>query len=117
MAVHGPSAKAADAGSEPPEPEHDDTAAFEAPIVVGPADDELEDEGAEAPSPIPGQEERNADHLLEAGTAIRCNNLPALAWKIDRLLGDPARLTAMRANATSLARPHAARDIAMTLIG
>jgi processive 1,2-diacylglycerol beta-glucosyltransferase len=28
--------------------------------------------------------ERNADHLLEGGAAIRCNNLPALAWKIDR---------------------------------
>ena len=67
--------------------------------------------------PIPGQEERNADHLLEAGAAIRCNNLPVLAWKIDRLLDDPARLTAMRANATSLARPHAAKDIATTLIG
>ena len=58
-----------------------------------------------------------AVHLLEAGAAIRCNNLPALAWNIDRLLGDPARLTAMRANTTGLARPHAARDIAATLIG
>ena len=67
--------------------------------------------------PTPGREERNADRLLEADVVIRCNNLPALAWKIDRLLGDPARLTAMRANATSLARPHAARDIAATLIG
>ena len=66
--------------------------------------------------PIPGQEERNADHLLEAGVAIRCNNLPALAWKIDRLLADPARLAAMRANARRLARPHAARDIATALI-
>lgn len=28
---------------------------------------------------IPGQEERNADHLLEAGAALRGNNLPALA--------------------------------------
>jgi processive 1,2-diacylglycerol beta-glucosyltransferase len=65
--------------------------------------------------PIPGQEERNADHLLEAGVAIRCNNLPALAWKIDRLLDDPPRLAAMRANARRWARPHAARDIAMTL--
>jgi processive 1,2-diacylglycerol beta-glucosyltransferase len=64
--------------------------------------------------PIPGQEERNADHLLEAGAAIRCNNLPALAWKIDRLLDDPARLAAMRANA--LARPHAAREIAAVLV-
>ena len=66
--------------------------------------------------PIPGQEERNADHLLEAGAAIRCNNLPALAWKIDRLLDDPRRLATMRENARRLARPDAARDIAAALI-
>jgi processive 1,2-diacylglycerol beta-glucosyltransferase len=65
---------------------------------------------------MPGQEERNADHLLEAGAAIRCNNLPALAWKIDRLLDDPGRLDAMRANARRLARPDAARDIAAALV-
>ncbi len=40
--------------------------------------------------PIPGQEERNADHLLEEGAAIRCNNLPAAAWKIAGLLKDHA---------------------------
>ena len=50
-------------------------------------------------NPIPGQEERNSDHLLEEGVAIRCNNLPALAYKVDRLLDDPARFAAMRANA------------------
>jgi processive 1,2-diacylglycerol beta-glucosyltransferase len=66
--------------------------------------------------PIPGQEERNADHLLEAGVAIRCNNLPALAWKIDRLLDDAERLATMRANARRLARPDAARDIAAALV-
>jgi processive 1,2-diacylglycerol beta-glucosyltransferase len=65
---------------------------------------------------IPGQEERNADHLLEAGVAIRCNNLPALAWKIDRLLDDPAWLAVMRANARLLGRPQAAHDIARTLL-
>jgi processive 1,2-diacylglycerol beta-glucosyltransferase len=65
--------------------------------------------------PIPGQEERNSDHLLEAGAAIRCNNPPALAWKIDRLLDDPARLATMQANARRLAKPHAARDIAAAL--
>jgi processive 1,2-diacylglycerol beta-glucosyltransferase len=67
-------------------------------------------------SPIPGQEERNADHLLEEGAAIRCNNLPVLAYKIDRLLDDPARLAAMRANVRRLARPHAARDIVARLL-
>ena len=62
--------------------------------------------------PIPGQEFRNADHLLEAGAAIRCNNLPAAAWKIAKLLDDPARMEKIRDAAEQLARPNAAADIA-----
>jgi processive 1,2-diacylglycerol beta-glucosyltransferase len=62
--------------------------------------------------PIPGQEERNADHLLERGAAIRCNNLAVAAWKIAELLDDPARLERMRAASSSLARPRAALEIA-----
>jgi len=62
-------------------------------------------------NPIPGQEERNSDHLLEEGVAIRCNNLPVLAYKIDRLLDDPRRLAEMQANSSRLARPRAAFDI------
>ena len=62
--------------------------------------------------PIPGQEERNADHLLEAGAAIRCNNLPAAAWKIATLLDDAARLKEMRDAARTLGRPGAAAAIA-----
>src|SRR6185437_6958588 len=62
-------------------------------------------------SPIPGQEERNADHLLEEGAAIRCNNLPVLAYKIDRLLDDPKRVATMQDSARRLARPRAAHDI------
>jgi processive 1,2-diacylglycerol beta-glucosyltransferase len=67
--------------------------------------------------PIPGQEFRNADHLLEAGAAIRCNNLPAAAWKIARLLDDPARMEKMRKAAAQLARPNAAADIAEDSLG
>src|SRR5215472_9469237 len=62
--------------------------------------------------PIPGQEERNADHLLEAGAAIRCNNLPAAAWKIANLADHPEKLQAMRRAARAMARPDAARVIA-----
>lgn len=62
--------------------------------------------------PIPGQEQRNADHLLEAGAAIRCNNLPAAAWKISRLLDDAARLNRMRDAARRLGQPGAAAAIA-----
>ena len=57
----------------------------------------------------------NADYLLEEGAAIHGNNLPALAWKLDRLLDDPGRLAALRANAHRIARPHAARDVVATL--
>jgi UDP-N-acetylglucosamine:LPS N-acetylglucosamine transferase len=63
-------------------------------------------------NPIPGQEERNSDHLLEKGVAIRSNNLPAIGWKIDELLADPARLAKMRELARALGRPHAARSVA-----
>jgi processive 1,2-diacylglycerol beta-glucosyltransferase len=67
-------------------------------------------------NPIRGQEERNADHLLEEGAAIRCNNLPVLAYKIDRLLSDPARLNNMRTNAKRLGRPRSACDIVEKLL-
>jgi processive 1,2-diacylglycerol beta-glucosyltransferase len=67
-------------------------------------------------NPIPGQEERNSDHLLEEGVAIRCNNLPVLAYKVDRLLADPSRFANMQANARRLGRPDAARDIALQLL-
>jgi processive 1,2-diacylglycerol beta-glucosyltransferase len=67
-------------------------------------------------NPIPGQEERNSDHLLEEGVAIRCNNLPVLAYKLDRLLSDPARMNTMRANARRLARPNAAQDVVAKLL-
>jgi len=61
--------------------------------------------------PIPGQEERNSDHLLEAGVAIRSNNLPTLAYKLDRLLADGDRLAKMQSISKKMGRPNAARDI------
>jgi processive 1,2-diacylglycerol beta-glucosyltransferase len=67
--------------------------------------------------PIPGQEERNADHLLEAGAAIRCNNLPAAAWKIATLVDQPEKLRAMKQAARAMAHPDAARVIAQDALG
>lgn len=62
-------------------------------------------------NPIPGQEERNSDHLLEAGVGIRCNNLPTLAYKLDRLFADPARFANMQASSRRMAHPNAAKEI------
>jgi len=67
-------------------------------------------------NPIPGQEERNSDHLLEAAAAIRCNNLPTLAYKLDRLLADPVRFATMQANVNGMAHPDAAHDIVQKLL-
>jgi len=67
--------------------------------------------------PIPGQEERNADHLLEAGAAVRCNNLAAAAWKIAALLDNREKLQSMRAAAKTMARPGAARAIVEDALG
>src|SRR2546427_7387965 len=55
--------------------------------------------------PIPGQEERNADHLLEAGAGIRCNNLPPAAWRIAALLDDSQRFSRMKDATRSLGKP------------
>jgi processive 1,2-diacylglycerol beta-glucosyltransferase len=66
--------------------------------------------------PIPGQEERNSDHLLEKGCALKANELTTLAWKIDRLLDEPGHLEAMKRNAWEMGRPNASKTIVETLI-
>ncbi len=67
-------------------------------------------------NPIPGQEERNSDHLLEGGVAIRCNNLPTISYKLDRLLADPARFKSMQSNALKMGHPNAAKEIVEQLL-
>jgi processive 1,2-diacylglycerol beta-glucosyltransferase len=67
-------------------------------------------------NPIPGQEERNSDHFLEEGVGIRCNNLPALAHKIDTLLADKERFSRMQQAVRRMARPNAAPDVVSTIL-
>jgi len=63
-------------------------------------------------NPIPGQESRNSDFLLENGAAIKINNVGTLPLKLTQLLGDPERLRSLKANARRIARPQAAFDVA-----
>ncbi len=67
-------------------------------------------------APIPGQEERNSDHLLEKGIALKCNEFTTLAYKIDGLLDNPAQMASMREKALAYGRPHAAATIVDTLL-
>ena len=61
--------------------------------------------------PIPGQEERNCDALLEGGAGVRANGLASLRFKVAALLGDRGRLLAMREAARRMSRPRAAADV------
>ncbi|HSV13864.1 MAG TPA: glycosyltransferase [Tepidisphaeraceae bacterium] len=67
-------------------------------------------------NPIPGQESRNSDYLLENGAAIKINNLPTLSLKLNELLANPARLESLKANARRIAKPQAAYDVARRAI-
>jgi processive 1,2-diacylglycerol beta-glucosyltransferase len=62
--------------------------------------------------PIPGQETRNADFVLEQGFGIKVNNLSTLTHKMETVLDDPDRLALLCARALASARPEAAFDVA-----
>jgi len=62
--------------------------------------------------PIPGQEERNADYLLECGAAVRAHSSAHLIFKLDLLVNDRERLATMAEAARRTARPRAAHTIA-----
>jgi processive 1,2-diacylglycerol beta-glucosyltransferase len=61
--------------------------------------------------PVPGQEERNSDYILENGAAIKVNHMPTLGCKVAAVLRDPARLASMKTHARALGRPYAAYEV------
>ena len=61
--------------------------------------------------PIPGQESRNADILVEYGAGWKAINLPNLAFKLRRILEHPEVLRRARRATTTLAKPFAAQTI------
>jgi len=67
-------------------------------------------------SPIPGQEERNADFLLENGAALKACDAGALAYRVTSLLDDPNRLETLRKNSLRLGKPDAARSVLDTVL-
>jgi processive 1,2-diacylglycerol beta-glucosyltransferase len=63
-------------------------------------------------NPIPGQESRNSDYLLENGAAIKINNVATLPHKIGLVLEDAAKLASLKRNAVALGHPRAAFEVA-----
>jgi processive 1,2-diacylglycerol beta-glucosyltransferase len=68
-------------------------------------------------SPIPGQEERNADYLLENGAALKACGEAALAYRVSMLLREPERLRILRENSLRIGRPDAARRVIDIVLG
>lgn len=67
-------------------------------------------------APIPGQEQRNCEFLLEEGAAVRLYDEADTAWYLQTLLDDSGKVQRMTANALRIARPQAAADIAQALL-
>ncbi len=68
-------------------------------------------------APIPGQEERNCDYLLEQGAALKAVDAVALEWRVRRLLDDAGVARRLRERARALGRPHAARAVVEKVLG
>jgi processive 1,2-diacylglycerol beta-glucosyltransferase len=66
---------------------------------------------------IPGQEERNADALTEAGAAIRALTPEEVRWRVGQLLDDPDRLRDMARASKAFGRPNAAAEVADRIAG
>jgi processive 1,2-diacylglycerol beta-glucosyltransferase len=68
-------------------------------------------------APIPGQEERNADFLLEHGVALKACDTNAVAWRVNLLLNEPERLKIMQKNARLLGRPDSVCKVLDCVLG
>jgi processive 1,2-diacylglycerol beta-glucosyltransferase len=66
--------------------------------------------------PIPGQEMRNTDFLLEKGIGIRVDKAEEIGEEVELLLKSPERLESMSKAAYENAKPHAALDIAKLIL-
>jgi processive 1,2-diacylglycerol beta-glucosyltransferase len=70
-----------------------------------------------AVSPIPGQEERNADYLLENGAGLKAHDETGVEFKVRELLKHPERLKQMSENAKKISTPDAAVKVLEKVFG
>jgi processive 1,2-diacylglycerol beta-glucosyltransferase len=66
--------------------------------------------------PIPGQEDRNTNFLLENGACFRAFNFSGLIYRIEKLLKDRDLLMRMQKNAKRISKPNAAYNILNLLL-
>lgn len=68
-------------------------------------------------NPIPGQEMRNTDFLINKGIGMRIDDTNDIGEEIELLLKSPERLAAMSKAAYENAKPYAALNVAKLILG
>lgn len=68
-------------------------------------------------SPIPGQEEHNADYLMEQGVALKAYDAIGLEWRVRALLADRPAIAAMAQRMRALGKPLAGRAVLEIILG
>ena len=66
--------------------------------------------------PIPGQEAKNTEFLLQQGVAVRAEDNEDIATLVKELLLNATKLNEMRIRASELKKPNAAMDIARLVL-
>jgi processive 1,2-diacylglycerol beta-glucosyltransferase len=66
--------------------------------------------------PTPGQEERNAQVLRDAGAAVHAESAADVAHAVERMLTEPALQASMREAALALGHPDAALEVARRVL-
>ena len=67
-------------------------------------------------NPIPGQEEENAEYLVNHNTAIWLKKDDNIEEIINNLLSDTSKLEEMSNNAKSISKPNSTNDICKILL-
>ena len=68
-------------------------------------------------NPYPGQEMRNTDNLLEAGIAVKCNDLYLLGKKLQNIVDNPKKLRSMQKNSKNYGNSEACFEIVDFIAG
>ncbi|NQT89833.1 MAG: UDP-N-acetylglucosamine 2-epimerase [Candidatus Omnitrophica bacterium] len=67
-------------------------------------------------NPIPGQEAKNTQFLLQQKVAVKADNEEDLAILVENLCYNPSKLEAMRAAASAIGKPESAYNIAKMIL-
>jgi len=68
-------------------------------------------------TPIPGQEERNIDFLMNMGAALRASKTFSVTEAVHYLFECPGRLRLMQESIALIRKPNAAKDLADFILG